>query len=31
MVISGKQTEDVRSGGHEVFEAITEFLNKISK
>lgn len=29
MVISGKQTEDVRSGGHEVFEAITEFLVKI--
>ena len=26
MVISGKQTEDVRSRGHEVFEAITEKL-----
>lgn len=31
MVCSGKQAEGLPSGGHEVFQAITEFLNKISK
>jgi hypothetical protein len=31
IVCSGKQAEGLPSGGHEVFQAITEFLNKISK
>ena len=31
MICSGKQAEGLRSGGLEVFHAITEFLNKISK
>lgn len=31
MIISGKQTDGLRSGGCQVFAAITEFLSKISK
>lgn len=31
LIISGKQTEGLRSGGSQVFTAITEFLCKISK
>lgn len=31
LICSGKQEEGLRTGGHEVFQAITEFLNKISK